>query len=159
MPAKSVTPRIWVENGWLKCKTPYDETVTPRFAAELKSVINWKLRQWSPSEKVWLVDPSCLDELLEIARRHFPKTVVMRETGAETAQSAPQEPRKRRQEQPDDGTYQTMANLLRVASTDALKRVYRALAADLHTDHGGDVETMKRLNVAWDRIRKERGVQ
>ena len=159
MAIKNVSPRIWVENGWLKCKTPHNETVTPRFAAALKAAINWKLRQWSPSEKVWMVDPSCLDELLDIAKKFFPDVIVMRETDAENARSAPQESWKPRQEQPDDGTYQTIANLLRVASTDALKRIYRALAADLHTDHGGDMETMKRLNVAWDRIRKERGIR
>jgi len=145
-----VTPRIWAENGWIKCKVPY----SPNYVADLKATISWKLRQWSPSEKVWMVDPSCLDEAIEVAKRHFPNTVIMNGSPDATAAAGPVE-----RDPLEDGTYGTMANLLRAASNDGVKRVYKALAADLHPDRGGDSDTMRRLNTAWDRIRMERGMK
>lgn len=150
---KSETPRIWAESGWIKFKAAYDSIVTPLFAEELKHRVFWKLRQWSPSDKVWMVDPSALDDLIEIAKKHFPGVVVM--NGQKTAtqsQGAAQDPF-------EDGTYGTVANLLRAASTASLKRIYLILAGDLHPDRGGDGDTMRRLNIAWDKIRSERGVR
>lgn len=151
---KAETPKIWAESGWIKFRAAYDLIVTPLFAEELKHKVFWKLRQWSPSDKLWMVDPSVLDDLIEIARKHFPDVVVMN-GGSKTStrgQGAVQDPL-------EDGAYGTVANLLRAASTASLKRIYLVLAGDLHPDRGGDGDTMRRLNTAWDKIRSERGVR
>lgn len=144
-----VTPRVWAENGWIKCITPYSED----FVEELKARINWRLRQWSPSERVWMVDPAALDDLMEIAQKYFPTISVVQNP----------QPQQQSMEPPaevlEDGTYGTIANLLRASSTETLKKLFRMMAVDLHPDRGGDVETMKLLNTAWDRIRLERGIR
>jgi curved DNA-binding protein CbpA len=38
-----------------------------------------------------------------------------------------------------------------------MKAVYKAWAVNHHPDKGGDSETFKRINVAWDKIKEERG--
>jgi len=142
-----VTPRIWAENGWIKCVTPYSE----EFVNELKGKISWRLRQWSPSERVWMVDPAALDDLMEVAQKFFPSIAVVK--NGETS-----EPPESSVDYLEDGTYGTMANMLRVASVDTLKRLYKNLAMDIHPDRGGDKDTMRLLNIAWDRIKLERGI-
>jgi len=39
-----------------------------------------------------------------------------------------------------------------------LRAVYMAWAKNHHPDVGGDLETFKRVNVAWDKIKEERGL-
>lgn len=147
----TVEPRIYLENGWIKCKLPYDQERTPKFAKELKERISWKFRQYSPSEKAWMIDPYYKDDLIAIAVKYFPNIKV----DGKSQNQQKQEPAQ--QSGPKvNGTYHSIAALLRVASSDSLKRIYKILAADLHTDKGGDEETMKQLNIAWDSIRKER---
>ena len=146
---RRVTPRIWAENGWIKCVVPYEEN----FVGELKEKIDWRLRSWSPSEHAWMVDPAVLDDLMEIAQRYFP-TIAVVDQHQQQQQSV-----ESTAERLEDGTYGTMANILRVASTDTLKRLYKNLAVDLHPDRGGDKDTMRLLNVAWDRIKMERGIR
>jgi len=138
------TSRIWAENGWIKFESPYDKELTPLFIEELKQRIFWKRRQWSPSEKVWMVDPSELDTLVEVARKYFSFLSV---DGAKDNSNASHTCNIE-----DDGMYETISNLLRSASTDSLKRIYRILAVDFHPDRGGDGDTMRRLNTAWDKI-------
>lgn len=41
----------------------------------------------------------------------------------------------------------------RPATLDEGKALYRKLAAQYHPDHGGDTETMQRINAEWDAIR------
>lgn len=38
-----------------------------------------------------------------------------------------------------------------------MRAVYKAWAINHHPDKGGDSETFKRVNVAWDKIKEERG--
>ena len=48
---------------------------------------------------------------------------------------------------------------VRKDADDAVVRAaYRALAKKHHPDAGGDSEAMKRLNLAWEKIQKERGL-
>jgi hypothetical protein len=101
-----------------------------------------------------MVDPAALDDLMEVAQKFFPTIKVM---------ETPQQQERRQEpevvEPLEDGTYGTIANLLRASSTETLKKLFRLMAVDLHPDRGGDVETMKKLNTAWDRIRMERGIR
>jgi len=39
-----------------------------------------------------------------------------------------------------------------------MRAVYKAWAVNHHPDKGGDSETFKRINVAWDKIKEERGL-
>jgi hypothetical protein len=162
---KEVTPRIWAENGWIHCKVPFDSKISPAFVVELKNEINWKFRQYRKADNSWLVDPSCLEDLVRIARKYFPKIhVIGGREWTDPPDPSPETGRKSRQDAPksrrivqETGTYQVIAELLRSASIDTLKRVYRALAADFHPDRGGDEDMLRRLNVAWDKIQQERG--
>lgn len=145
---KSSGPVIWAEHGWVKFAAPYAQGVTQEFAKELKERIPVKLRQWSKMERVWLVDPSALDELVRIARRHFPGLHVANGSRNDTSGD------RQRPVVSVDDAFSTFASLLRKASVGCQAKVYRALAADLHPDHGGDLEVMRRLNVAWDCIKQ-----
>lgn len=151
---KGQAARIWAENGWIKFRAVYDPSLTPAFAESLKLRIPWKLRQWSPSEKVWMVDPSALDDLVEIARRFFPDVVI-----SNSGNGGKQERVQKEHFQDCETPYDAMADLMKVASFEAMKKVYKTLALDLHPDHGGDGDTMRVLNTAWDKICQQRGVK
>lgn len=139
-------PLVWAENGWVKCKVPYDPDITPIFVQELKDSIDWRLRQWSSSEKLWMIDPSQWSEIVRVARKYF-KNVDVNE------QESKEKDKEGSKSSFNENPYTTIANMLRVSSAETLSKVYRILVADLHPDKGGDVETMKRLNIAWDKIK------
>lgn len=149
---------IWAENGWIKIRAPYSEQVTPLFVEELKSNINWKLRQWSASEKVWMVDPSALDTLVEIAKKYYAQVTVLnnsKDTGQEEGYD--QFRFRGNKASKGNGEYTVMAELLQAASMECLKKVYKVMVVEFHPDRGGDPDTMKRLNTIWDKICQQRG--
>lgn len=148
---------IWAENGWVKVRAPYDERFTPLFVEELKSNINWKLRQWNASEKVWMVDPSALDTLIDVAKKYYSQVTVL--NGKDMGQEERYDPFRARNigQIKGNGEYSVIAELLKAASMECLKKVYKAMVVEFHPDHGGDPDTMKRLNTVWDKICQQRG--
>ena len=73
-----------------------------------------------------------------------------------TFQLPPKEPDKTRHSENPDDPYVIMG-IHRNTPPEIMKAVYKAWAVNHHPDKGGDSETFKRINVAWDQIKEERG--
>ena len=69
----------------------------------------------------------------------------------------PKEPDKTRHSEDPDDPYIIMG-VHRNTPTEIIRAVYKAWAINHHPDRGGDSETFKRINVAYDQIKKERGL-
>lgn len=69
----------------------------------------------------------------------------------------PDEPRKQKTSVDPDDPYEIMG-VHRNTPPEILKAVYLAWAKNHHPDVGGDPETFKKVNAAWDQIRKERKI-
>jgi hypothetical protein len=138
--AKNPAPQIaklYAQGPWIVCKTPYSK----EFVEELKAEIHYTHRKWDMAEKVWKVDVDHLDLIEEICRRYFKEVVFIEsEEPAGVAGTTPYH------------------DLICELPNDALKRVYRLVAASIHPDQGGSDEAMSRANDAWRLIQKERGI-
>jgi len=69
----------------------------------------------------------------------------------------PDEPRVRANNDNPDDPYVIMG-VHRNTPPEIMKAVYHAWAKHHHPDVGGDAETFKRVNVAWDKIKAEKGL-
>ena len=69
----------------------------------------------------------------------------------------PDEPYVRSDNSGPDDPYVIMG-IHRNTPPEIIKAVYKAWAVNHHPDKGGDSETFKRINVAYDQIKKERGL-
>ena len=61
-----------------------------------------------------------------------------------------------KKDDPDD-PYVVMG-IHRNTPPEIMRAVYKAWAVNHHPDKGGDSETFKRINVAWDKIKEEQGL-
>ena len=66
------------------------------------------------------------------------------------------DPFSRRRPPPIDEDFATI-NAKRGATFEEARQAYREAAQRAHPDRGGDVETMQRINIAWDRIKQSFG--
>ena len=126
------TITIWFEAGEAMMRFPFDR----KFIESLKSMFRPGERNWYPEEKLWGVQAGLSKELISLARRHFGNVVVMGDL----------EP------------FGNDSSSLRGALLDGLPRpvmekVYKCIMREVHPDMGGDLETAKRVNVAWDKLR------
>ena len=85
------------------------------------------------------------------------KTFTPIEPGQEAPKLPPEEPRVSTPADDPDDPYVVMG-VHKNTPSEILKAVYVAWAKHHHPDVGGDEETFKRVNVAWDRIKEERGI-
>jgi len=69
----------------------------------------------------------------------------------------PDEPRANQSSADPDDPY-AILGVHRNTPPEIMKAVYLAWAKHHHPDVGGDAETFKRVNVAWDKIKSERGL-
>ena len=69
----------------------------------------------------------------------------------------PDEPYVRSDNSDPDDPYVIMG-IHRNTPPEIIKAVYKAWAVNHHPDKGGDSETFKRINVAYDQIKAERGL-
>jgi len=53
----------------------------------------------------------------------------------------------------------TYTRLMKYVKPETMKKIYRLIMLDVHPDHGGSDEGTKVANVAWDAIKKERGIE
>jgi hypothetical protein len=132
---------IWADGTWINVRTPYDKD----FVAALKNRLPYGARKWDGDQKVWQVDPSYDTELMAVLETYFEEVNVIE------------------QEQPQivaalDTGADPYAALLRFASDETLKKCYRMVALDVHPDRGGSSDSMTQANMAWDAIKKERGI-
>ena len=135
---------LFVEDGWIKLRSPYDRKRTPDFIAKLKNSIPSGMRKWDPEEKVWKVDPSYDDILLKLCEKWFEEVNVIEMQPTIAALPA--------------GSASAYHDLLSLADGNTIKKVYRLIASSLHPDKGGDVRKMTEANAAWEQIKKERGL-
>lgn len=131
---------LWVKDGWIFCRTPYD----PDFIIDMKNEIPGSARKWDATEKVWKVQASFADELESIVRKYYGEPTVLQED-VQVVVAAP-------------SSADPFAALLRAAPNDVLKKIYQLVAVKVHPDAGGSNEAMSQVNVAWDEIKKERGI-
>jgi hypothetical protein len=66
------------------------------------------------------------------------------------------DPFSRRRPPPIEEDFATI-NAKRGATFEEARQAYREAAQRAHPDRGGDVETMQRINIAWDRIKQSFG--
>lgn len=133
---------LWVDKGWIHVRTPFDRA----FIDALKALVPASDRRWDNDEKIWKVAAAWANELEPLVTRFYgPPTILEPEVVVVAA--------------PAGAAHDPFGALLRLAGDDALKRIYRQLAAELHPDRGGSPERMIELNQAWEQIRKERGIQ
>jgi len=132
---------IWADGTWIHVRTPFDRD----FVAALKNRLPYGARKWDPDQKVWLVDPSYDQELLAVLEVYFGEVNVIEK----------EQPQIMAQLSAGDDPY-TM--LVRLASDETLKKLYRMVALDVHPDRGGSADSMAQANLAWDAIKKERGL-
>ncbi len=126
------------QEGWVKIITPYNQA----FIDELKETIPSTYRRWDPEEKVWLVHEAYQETLLDILSNYFDDVQSDLVEAEESISSGP---------------YGTLF-LLPDAPNALCKSAYRLLSMAYHPDRGGSEESMKNLNLAWEKIRKERGL-
>ena len=69
----------------------------------------------------------------------------------------PDEPQARPTNSDPDDPY-VILGVHRNTPPEIMKAVYLAWAKHHHPDVGGDAETFKRVNVAWDKIKGEKGL-
>ena len=70
----------------------------------------------------------------------------------------PQSPGKVVNDTPDPDDPYTVLGVHKSTPSEIIKAVYKAWAVNHHPDKGGDADTFKRINVAYDQIKKERGL-
>jgi len=128
---------VWVDqvSGVVKIRTPY----VKEFVDRLKWSIPRDSRSWKPQEKVWEIEPSYADILVDVASDFF--TVKKHD---QISSIVPVQ-------EPD-----IYSQMLSLASIDSLKRIYRIIAMDVHPDRGGNDQAMTILNECWEKIKKER---
>jgi len=129
---------LWVKDGYIFVKTPYN----PEFVQELKADIPSSMRTWMGVDKVWRIAAAYHEDLLSVVKKHYGEpTILEQETQVVVVGDTGNDP---------------FGAMLRVAPDDVLKKVYRMIAAEIHPDKGGAPEAMIVLNTAWSEIKKER---
>jgi hypothetical protein len=114
------------EAGGYACKFGYDAGLV----AALKAAVPGRWRRWDPERRVWL-----------FSVRGWPLAErVFTEYGLLEGVAGP------------DWAWRAL-HLQPGAPESVIKAVYRTLAHTTHPDKGGDTEAMKRLNLAYERLR------
>lgn len=132
---------IWRDGAWLYIRSPFNKN----FVSDIKWQIHPSYRGWDKEKKLWTIDPSQIDVLVDIAERYYDVHVLpdMRED------EAPREP-YRFPVGPISSPHETM---LKLAKPRTLRRIYHLIAKDVHPDQGGRHEDMVALNEAWEYLK------
>lgn len=139
---------IGIEDGWIlgRLKGGDEEGNAAAIGAFSKAIIS-KLRSFNEFHTEISVDPSAFDILIDTGMKCC-EQVYMRQAPDDIGPDIiPDE---------DDDPW---GALLQLASNDVLKQIHKLMIISLHPDKGGDSEKMKKLNVYWDKISKERGIK
>jgi hypothetical protein len=138
---------VWVEDGWIKLRWPYNKARMNPLRIELKEVIPYQNRKFDDEAKCWLVDPAYDEILMDLLQRHCDEVSVLGDT-THQAEHVPQ------QLQGDAASI-----LIGLCPDKTLPKVWRAIAAALHPDApGGDSEAFVKATQAWDALRVSRGI-
>jgi hypothetical protein len=112
------------------------------FLTDLKAAVPPFARTWNAEEKHWRIAKAWAGIAVRVTKQYF--TVM--EAGKEHARS--QAPPWCDCAHYDPTSAHSALHLLPSAPPELIKVAYRCLAQPRHPDHGGDPETMKRINRA-----------
>ena len=104
------------------------------FVDELKESIPHPHRQWNPTDKMWNISETYLEELVKILTRYYGEDVSTNLV-----------------EQKSDNLFKQVFDIL---PNDFVDKVFFALAQALHPDHGGTNGMMTQLNSAYEERKK-----
>src|SRR5205823_6024908 len=124
-----------------KIRAPYDVDWIENF----KRQVPWGARRWLATEKLWVVDPTFLDEVKALCDKHLGGWREVRPAAPPATIT------------PEASHWRAFVELLPV---DVLKKAYKEASRVLHPDaSGSDGQAMTALNAAWQQIKKEKGLQ
>lgn len=138
MAAKYSGATLWVKDGWIHVRTPYNRD----FVDDLKAGIEARFRAWDPDDKVWKVNPAKDEVLLRIVKKHYGDPTILEDKEIVVVENDGADP---------------YGKLLRLAPDAVLKKCYRLIAAAVHPDAGGTGDQMTQANNAWALIKQDRG--
>lgn len=139
--------RIWWDDSIqaYRISVPYDA----KFIDFLKVAIPVAHRAFDPSTKIWTFAEQYFDPVKNTAEKVWGKQDVTTVSKAQTQQAtAPPSVQKASMDE-------IFVQWCKLLTPDAFMAAYRKAATELHPDKGGDMEKMARLNVLWERIKKE----
>ena len=127
----SIYATIWVDrsSGKICLRTPYNE----EYLEEFRKLIPKEYRQWDRSIKVWLIDPHFMEDIVRLCEKYF-RLDVLPESSS------------------NGNCYR---EFLMHVSKEALSRIWKIVAKDLHPDHGGDARKFIRAKDAYEKILEE----
>ena len=144
-PAGDKTPK---GSFWIAIKTPYD----PVFVNNLKERYPKKDRFWYQKNSCWMLNPEMRFDLISILRENNYDTIC---EGPETPPSKYCPPTKPCPPKEKNVLDHEILQISPFAYIEVAKAAYKALSRLYHPDlPTGDIDKMKNLNTAWDRLSK-----
>lgn len=131
-----MSAHIVVDGDQLRIFTPYHED----FVADIRDL---PARRWDRDERCWIAPTALLEAVERICLTYFDDVKI---DGDPRQHSQPLEHQ----------LADCLHAVFRLAARDRRERLWRALAAVLHPDVGGDSEAMRTVNGVWDHYRKDR---
>jgi hypothetical protein len=128
---RSVT--IWVEDGVLKLRMPYDEIAVADFKDSFCS--DW--RSYNKKTTVWSLIITQQARLEDFCRRHFGKIIYLGELPPASEMCA---------------YVVELADLIWELPDELVKKVYQLLIFETHPDRGGDADLARRVNDAFRKL-------
>ena len=124
----------------------------------LKTFVPVANRSYNPTEKLWTIDEygkDCLNRWVDYCRLNLKAEIQWLDPAASghSEQRTPPPPRRN----PTSADAFKALHLLPSAPASVVRAAYKALACEVHPDKpGGDAETMKRVNSAFEFLSKPR---
>jgi hypothetical protein len=126
---------MWLEGSEIKMRFPYDAG----FIAALKEHFCAAWRSYDETTRTWGVAATKYPELRKLVGRHF---LTIDELGY----LAPI--------RTTNTSVDVLAQVLLDLPPPVLEKVYKVIMREVHPDHGGSLEMAKRVNEAWERLRR-----
>ncbi len=131
----------YLPGGYLKVTFKYRAEVVQA----IKDFIPASSREYVPGEKAWLISPGWVHSALDTLRWYFDEVQLI-------DHDQPSSPTPIRTANSAYGALYLAPN----APSFIVDIVYRELARKHHPDHGGDLEAMTAVNLAYEQIRRRK---
>lgn len=144
MPTGSV--RIWYDPqaDAYRVVTPFNQA----FVDAIKKLVPISDRAWDASSKTWTITERFMGPVCSLAEKAFKcKATVVTKAQAQAASMPPVV-----RQAPLDSV---ILDFFKLLPFEAAQGAYRKAALTLHPDRGGSMESMSRLNAAWQRLETE----
>lgn len=136
---------ITYERSSLVLKMNYDE----RCVRDIKRRMPKGSRSWNPELRCWFISPFELRTLVDILSAYYSSNQIYIDEDVPTLTTLDDIRGHRQKRTPYSDLF-----LVDGAPREVVVAAYRALCKIHHPDVGGDVEIMKRINIAYERINK-----